>query len=626
MQTVLSGPDGGTTVSAQTPVSAEGVAHLRIAVTGAKPWSPERPQRYTAAVTLRDEHSTTLDESRTEFGIRTVEVDARRGLRINGVPLKLRGACIHHDNGVIGAHTLDAAEDRRIRLLKESGYNAIRSAHNPLARATLRACDRHGVLVMDELTDVWRRPKVTNDLADEFDTWWERDLESMIAKDINHPSVIMYSIGNEIAETATERGIEMNRRLAERTRELDPTRLVTNCINGFLNLISPQNDAKLAEKRAAQKKAGEAPNKNLILVLNYLMAVLERTLKYIVRLPTVDRRTRDAYGAVDVAGYNYMSGRYRLDRKRHPDRVIVGSETNPNDTVAIWKDIDTLPNVIGDFTWTGWDYIGEAGYAAVHYDEPRKLFSPWPGLLAGMPVIDITGHRQTQSYLNEIVWHLRRGPYIAVQPVNHAGQKKSCRPGRTDSIRSWTWEGFEGRDAIVEVHADATRVELLLNGVSVGTEPAGPKKGYRTHFTVPYRPGELTAIAYDSAGREIGRDALASARHGLRLKVASETEALAADGHDLAYLPIELTDDDGVLRPLADREVHVAVSGAGRLLGFGSAQPITAEGFSSDRHSTYYGRALAVVRAGHDAGEVSVTVSADGCEPVTIVIPVRPAT
>lgn len=620
---------GGIAVSAETEVSIgpgdTKTVRQQASVPRAELWSPDTPSLYTGRLILTDGPET-LDQATDEFGIRTLDVDAHRGMRLNGSAVKLRGACIHHDNGVIGAHTLDAAEDRRIRILKESGYNAIRSAHNPVARATLRACDRHGVLVMDELTDAWRRPKVTFDASREFSEWWERDLESMIAKDFNHPAVVLYSIGNEIAETATHRGIELNRRLAERTRELDSTRLVTNCINGFLNLLSPMDDEKLAKKDAAKQESGEAPNKNLILVLNYLMGVLEKTLKYIVRLPVVDKRTRDAYAAVDVAGYNYMVGRYRGEAKHHPGRVIVGSETNPTETVAIWREIDRLPYVIGDFTWTGWDYVGEAGCAAIQYDQRRRqIYVPWPGLLAGTPVIDITGCRQTQSYQNEIVWHQRRGPYVAVQPVNHAGQARAARVGRTDSIRSWSWEGHEGSVAIVEVYADADRVDLLLDGVKVGSEPAGAVRGYLSTFSVPYRPGELTAVAYDAGGREVGRDTLTSAGAGLQLRAEPECDALVADGADLAYIPIMLTDDAGTIRPLCDREVTVQVSGAGTLLGFGSAQPITEEGFSSERHSTYYGRALAVVRSGHEVGDVTVTVSAEDCLPLTVVIPVSAA-
>ena len=586
-------------------------------------WSPETPRLYAASALLTDAASgDVVDEARTSFGVRTLELDAARGLRINGASVKLRGACIHHDNGVIGAHTLDAAEDRRIRILKESGYNAIRSAHNPASTATLRACDRHGVLVMDELTDAWWRPKTTFDASKEFEQWWEPDLEAMIAKDFNHPSVVMYSIGNEIAETATTRGIELNRRLADRTRQLDSTRFVSNCINGFLNLISPMDDEKLAQKNAAKRKSGEAPNKNLIVVLNFIMGILDKTLKYIVRLPVVDKRTRDAFAAVDVAGYNYMAGRYRHDASRNPNRVIVGSETNAVNTVAIWKTIERLPQVIGDFTWTGWDYIGEAGYAVVRYNEKRKMYAPWPGLLAGTPVIDITGYRQTQSFINEIGWHLRSGPYIAVRPVNRAGEKRTARVGRTDAIRSWSWDGCEGRVATVEVYADAHHVDLFLDRARVDSKPAGPRNGYLALFTLPYRPGQLTAIAFDRRGRELGRDTIESAGAGLRLQADPEAETLIADGADLAYIPIALTDDEGIVRPLMDRVVTVDVTGAGTLLGLGSGNAITEEGFSSNRHSTYFGRALAVVRAGHHAGEITITVSAAGCEPSTVVIPV----
>ncbi|MBL7487543.1 DUF4982 domain-containing protein [Frankia sp. AgB1.9] len=624
--TTLQGPSAITGPIEQRLSVASGetkTLRQRVEVLAPELWSPESPRLYTATVVLAD-GDRVVDEAAVDFGIRTLTVDDRQGLRINGEPVKLRGAAIHHDSGVIGAHTLDAAEERRVRILKESGFNAIRSAHNPVSRATLRACDRHGILVMDELTDVWWQPKSGADYSEEFEQWWERDLESLVAKDFNHPSVVLYSIGNEIPETATARGIQRNREMAERTRELDPTRLVTNCVNGFLNLIFRKKRAEGTGERPVERKDDATPNKNLIAVLNLLMGVLHPALRHIVRLPAVDKRTRDAYAALDVAGYNYMIGRYRKDAKIHPGRVIVGSETGPTDTVAVWREIESRPHVIGDFTWTGWDYIGEAAIAVLPYGRRPTLFGPWPSLLAGEPVIDITGHRQTQSYLNEIVWHLRTDPYLAVQPVNHSGEKQYSNAWRsTNSIHSWSWEGCEGRTAVVEVYADAHRVELLLNGNQIGAGPAGPDKGYLTTFSVPYRPGDLTAVAYDADGKELGRDTLTSAGADLRLQVRPERAELQADGADLAYIPIALTDAAGTVRPLADRVVTVDVTGAGELLGFGSAQPVTDEGFSDRRHSTYWGRALAVVRAGHETGEVTVTVTTDGCEPKSVVIPVR---
>ena len=358
--------------------------------------------------------------------------------------MKLRGACIHHDNGVIGAHTLDAAEDRRIRILKESGYNAIRSAHNPASRATLRACDRHGVLVMDELTDAWWRPKVTFDISQEFEEWWEKDLESMVAKDVNHPSVILYSIGNEIGETATERGIELNRRLADRTRELDPTRFVTNCINGFLNLIGPTDDEKLGPEERREPGDGRGAEQE----------------------PHRHPQLPDGRAGEDAAPPGPPPRRRQADpgrlrrprrrrvqlhvrplpdrRRKHPVRVIVGSETNPVDTVTIWREIENLPHVIGDFAWTGWDYIGEAGCAVVRYDERRQLYAPWPGLLAGTPVIDITGHRQTQSYLQRD----RMAPERGARHRGAAGQplrREAHRSGRAHRLRSAAGAGRAAR-------------------------------------------------------------------------------------------------------------------------------------------------------------------------------------
>ena len=606
------------------PAGGSATARQDIEIADAALWSPATPQLHRAATRIVA-GGTTIDAAGEDFGIRMVTATARHGLRINGTPVKLRGAAIHHDNGVIGAHTLDAADERRIRILKESGFNAIRSAHNAASRSLLRACDRHGVLVMDELTDAWFRPKVLNDYSQDFAQWWERDLEALVANAFNHPSVIMYSIGNEIAETATPRGIEMNRRIADRARELDPTRLITNGINGFLNLISPQDEEKLARKAEAARETGENPNKNLIGVLNLIIGILDRMLDKIVRLPAVDKRTRDAFAALDVAGYNYMVGRYELDAKLHPDRVIVGSETRAAHTVKIWKQIENLTHVIGDFAWTGWDYIGEAGLATKQYGTTkRSIYHPYPALLAGEPVIDITGFRQTQSYLNEIAWHLATGPHIAVEPVNHSGETVVKTGWRaTNSIPSWSWEGCEGRQATVEVYADAARIELHLNGDTIGTAKSGQDGDYLTKFTLPYQPGDLTAIAYAADGTEIGRRTLTSAGGSLRLHVQPEKTTLVADGQDLAYIPVELTDDGGILRPLADRTLTVSVEGAASLLGFGTGEAITTEGFASSAHQTFNGRALAVVRAGHEPGEVTVTVQGAGVEPRSVLLRVE---
>lgn len=624
--TAIAAPDGTTVATIEDDLeigaATDTTVRQQVSIPRAALWSPETPRLHVASVTVLDD-DTVLDTVSDDFGVRTLSADPKNGLRINGTPVKMRGAAIHHDNGVIGAHTLDAAEDRRIRLLKAAGFNAVRSAHNPASRALLRACDRHGVLVMDELTDAWFRPKVKHDYSEHFEEWWERDLEALVANAHNHPSVVMYSIGNEISDTVTSRGVEMNRTLAKRVRELDPTRLSTNSINGFLNLIAPQDDAKIAAQQEKSKNSDENPNRNLIRVLNLILGILDKLLDRIVRLPAVDKRTRDVFAEVDVAGYNYMVGRYELDGRLHPHRVIVGSETRAALTAKIWPQVERLPYVIGDFAWTGWDYIGEAGLATKQYGtKKRSIYQPYPALLADEPVIDITGFRQSQSYLNEIAWHLTKGPHVAVEPVNHSGEPVVQTGWRTtNSVPSWSWAGCEGREATVEVYADAARIDLLLDGRVVGTAPGGRDDLYLSKFTLPYAPGALTAVAYEADGTEIGRETLVTAGPELRLHVEPETPELRADGADLLYLPILLTDAAGTVKPLADRDVTVTVDGPATLLGLGSAEAITTEGFASESHRTFFGRAQAVLRAQHEPGDVTVTVSAAGCEPVSLTVP-----
>ena len=615
---LLEAPDGSLTGPIQSTQKVAAGSTVRVSqlvvVEGAMLWSPDSPNLYTAtaAVSLGEE---VLDTAQDDFGIRTISADSKNGLLINGKSVKLRGAGVHHDNGVIGAHTLDAAEERRVRLLKESGYNAIRSAHNPASRALLRACDLHGMLVMDELTDAWTRPKVAFDYSQYFTDWWERDLEAMISNAFNHPSVIMYSIGNEISETATPKGIATNRAIASKAKSLDSTRLITNSINGFLNLIAPTDEEKLAAKALEAKEKGENPNKNLIGILNLLLGILDKIMGPLMRMKAVDEKTKDAFADVDVAGYNYMVGRYEMDGKLHPDRVIVGSETRASLSIPAWKAAEKLPHVIGDFTWTGWDYIGEAGLATKQYGTTkRRIYHPYPALLAGEPVLDITGFRQTQSYLNEIGWHLSRGPHIAVEPVNHAGEKVVKTGWRaTNSISSWSWDGCEGRVATVEVYADCDRIVLRLNGKKVGSAKCGRDGDYLTKFKVRYQPGELTAVAYEKDGTEIGSSTLVSASTSLEIDIQPETYAIRADGSDLCYVAIQLTDENGILRPLADRALSVQVSGAATLLGFGSAEAITTEAFASTTHKTFNGRAMAVLRAGLAEGPATISVSADDC-------------
>ena len=587
-------------------------------------WSVDSPNLYTCSTKIVDGENV-IDEDRETFGIRTLALDSKQGLRINNEGIKLRGGCIHHDNGVIGSCTLEAAEDRRVHLMKESGFNAIRSAHNPMSKAMLDACDRHGILVMDEFSDVWFRAKTKYDYSFYFRDWWERDIQAMVDKDYNHPCVVLYSIGNEITETAIPEGVEFSRKLAEKVRSLDCSRFTINSINGWLSYFTVlgQKVNKKKKVEETKKPAVSENEKTTDANINPVMNLMNKLMDIIVSLPGVEHCTKESFATVDVAGYNYMAGRYKKDGKRYPERVICGSETFPPEIAKNWRLVKKLPHVIGDFSWTGWDYLGEAGLGTWQYGMNQALFKPYPCILADSPMIDITGHRQTQSYIHEIVWGLPKEPYIAVQPVNHSGEKPSKSVWRgTNAIDSWTWDGCEGKAAVVEVYADADQVELFLNGKTLGKKSTGDDHDYKAVFKTSYRPGELIAVSYTKDGKEIGRKSLKTARQQLHLHVHSEVSKLQADGADLAYVNITLADENGIVNPLADRKVTVHVEGVGSLLGFGSANPFTEESFTDNEHTTYQGRALAVVRAGLETGTVKMTVSTEGCETKVLTIPV----
>ncbi|WP_052721077.1 glycoside hydrolase family 2 TIM barrel-domain containing protein [Actinoplanes rectilineatus] len=580
-------------------------ARLELAVPAPLLWSAERPHLYDATIRLstggrvRDEHA-------ARIGLRTIEVSGRGGLRVNGVPTLLRGANVHHDSGVLGAATFRAAEFRRVRILKENGFNAIRSAHNPASRDLLDACDELGMYVMDELYDGWYDHKSEHDDAPHFAATWQADAGAMVVKGRNHPCVIMYSIGNENSEPATPYGVETARRLAEHVRALDPDRPVTMGVNLMAATLSWPTTVKDAP---AQQPAGKAAPPLNSTMVNVLTNQFGRLMKTVPRLKRADKATRAVFDLLDVAGYNYGTVRYETDARLHPDRVIVGTETMPGDIAANWALIRRLPNVIGDFIWSGWDYLGEAGIGTWAYGTRRGgLHKPYPQLVAGCGAIDITGVPGAPAYLAQAVWGLLDAPVIAVRPPDVVGRPVSRTAWRsTDAVPSWSWRGCSGLPTEIEVYSADDEVELLINGQPVGRRPAGRDHGFVARFPAVYQPGEITAVGYH-AGIENGRSSLHTA--GMtRLRLTADDVELAADGHDLAFVQVELADENGVPEMLDDDLIQVSVDGPATLAGFGSAAPATEESFTVAEHSTYRGRALAVVRAGHETGDVVVTAT-----------------
>ncbi|WP_262059482.1 glycoside hydrolase family 2 TIM barrel-domain containing protein [Streptomyces sp. STR69] len=591
----------------------------RLYVRAPLPWSPASPTLYTATVALKD-----LDSETVTFGIRSLSLDPEHGLRINGETVKLRGACVHHDNGVLGAATFARAEERRVHLLKDAGFNALRMSHHPMSKAMLDACDRLGMLVVDESFDVWTSGKSEFDYSLHFPEWWERDIEAMVAKDVNHPSVIMYSIGNEIPETGTPAGAVRGRELAEKVRSLDPTRYVTNAVNGMLAVLSELG--KLRQSQAKAAEAGEDEGEGEDKGINTLMADAGDMMNAISASGLVTEKTTESFAVLDVAGMNYAEARYALDRDLFPNRIILGTETFPTRIDGNWRLVEQHGHVIGDFTWTGWDYLGEVGIGRPQYLTPGagrpSHTAPYPYLVAGCGDLDITGHRRPASYYREIVFGLRTQPYIAVRRPEHHGRSWAGTPWAwSDTVATWTWPGFEGEPVTIEVYGDADEVELLANGDSLGRRPVGEDQRFRTEFDTSYEPGELLAIAYRD-GSETGRHTLRTATGPVGLRAEADRPVVAADGGDLAYVSLTLTDPDGTLHTGADRPVRLEVSGAGVLLGFGSADPVSEERFDATERRTYEGRALAVLRP-TGPGKIRLLASAPECDPVEVLVTVE---
>lgn len=579
-------------------------------------WDAENPQLYLCETVLESQGEE-LDRSETEVGICKLQLDPIHGLRVNGKTVKLKGGCIHHDNGVLGAATYYDAEERRARKLKSAGYNAIRSAHNPISPAMLRACDKVGLYVMDEFTDIWLQNKTDYDYAEYFTEWWERDVEAMVRKDYNHPCVVLYSIGNEIPETGGVRGAAWGRKIAEKIRSLDHSRYITDGINVMLS-IKDHMDRIMQDIQAADT-ARQGSDINEAMTARF--AFMDKILKH----PMVDDALAEVSDALDVVGYNYAANRYEQDHERYPQRIIVGSETGGNALDKNWALVEKLDCVIGDFCWTAWDYLGEVGIGRVVYEEDQEtgFYGGYPWISAFCGDFDLVGNRLPISYWREIIWgHRGYTPYIAVKkPFRYEHKVKSAMWGWTDSVSSWTWPGFEEKPVVVEVYSNAEEVELIVNGKSLGRKSVGDDtRGYYTTWETVYAPGTVEAVAY-CGGQEVGRYAIQTAGNPA-ICLSAEREQIHAGTDDLLYVNVELVDADGLINSASDREITISVEGPLTLLGSGSANPETTESYLDATHKTYFGQMLAVFRAGDDVGIARITASAEGMEPVVLEIPV----
>lgn len=602
---------------------SDGEAVFTLTLDNARLWTPETPNLYTCRVSFAD------DEVTETFGVRKVEWGTD-GFLLNSKRYIIQGACIHHDNGLLGAVCDPDAVARKVRLLKENGYNAIRSAHNPCSKALLAECDRQGMLVMDEYIDHWYIHKTEHDYVDYFAEWWQQDLTDMVEKDYNHPCVVLYSTGNEVSETAQKRGITLTKEMTDFLHGLDDSRPVTCGVNIFFNFLSSigfgvysdEKAKKEAERAEKAKQRGEKAAKKKAVgsqFFNNLAGLLgDEFMKRGATLHSCDVKTRDAFANMDIAGYNYGIYRYKHDLKKYPQRLILGSETFCNDAYKFRELAKQEPRLVGDFVWAGMDYLGEVMVGSWEYADYAETFDGGPGWVsAGSGRIDLTGKPLGEALYTRVALEADNGPYIAVCPVNHTGDRHSPSAWKmTNAMPSWSWTGCEERKANVEVYARAARVELVLNGHTVGSKTL--KNDCLARFSIPYESGTLEAVSYDAADHEIGRCKLQSAGGTTRLTLDAE-EPTVKPGH-LCYIRLRYTDENGITKPLARGNIQVQVRG-GTLVGLGSACPFNKHSYLDSETDTYYGEALAIVRMGD--GDAMTIAASDGEYSAELTAPVQ---
>jgi beta-galactosidase len=581
---------------------------VNLRVADAVLWDIDNPFLYSLNCELKS-GDTVCDSDSVSFGIRTVSVSPQEGFKLNERALKLKGGCIHHDNGVLGAVSLYDSEYRKLKLHKDNGYNAVRCAHNPPSRDMLTACDRLGLLVINEAFDMWRMAKNPNDYHLFFEDWWERDMTAFITRDRNHPSVIIWSTGNEVAERGgLSGGYDIARQLAQRARQLTRTRFVTNALCWFWNGLGDED-----AERARQENG------------------------YTERIWS--ERTEDFASCLDIAGYNYLYERYEADGKAYPKRVICGTESFPMTIDLLWQEVERLPHVIGDFTWTSFDYLGEAGIGRGELSDTAegtnetvqgRLSShtaEYPWRLAFDADFDICGFGRPQLAYRRIVWGSDE-TFIAVKNPAGYGKKETVSPwGWPSRASHWSWSGWEGKPVWLDVYSAAEEVEIFINGISKGKRPAGKKNRYTASFDLVYEPGELTAVSITN-GAEVSRQTLHTAGKAVSLKLTADRTELPADGCSLAYITVESVDANGNRVPDCEVPVTAAIDAplytdTASLAGFGSAQPITCENYTTGTFTSYEGRLLAVVRAGYEPGEVRVTAVSEGLASGEVVLTVR---
>ena len=568
LKAILQDENGEHTAARQTTIDLDANSEKEViqSLVVANPllWTPGAPHLYKAQVQVM-QGKKIIDYSETAFGIRTIKFSAENGFQLNGKTVKLNGGCVHHDNGCLGAAAFNRAEERKVELLKAAGFNAVRTAHNPPSEAFLDACDRLGLLVIDEAFDCWKIGKTKHDYAQYFNAWWKQDLEAMIKRDRNHPSIIMWSIGNEIVERGSRDAVETAAMLRNAIKQMDTTRPITSAV------VNTGKDWYLLDTLFAQH---------------------------------------------DVAGYNYQLHSAPADHQRVPGRMVVHTESYPRDAFANWKLVQNNSYIIGDFVWTAIDYLGEAGIGRNYYsgetsgEHWENDFFPWHGAYCGD--MDLTGWRKPIAHYRSMLYNNKEKLYLAVKEPNPEPlQIKTTWWSVWPTWESWNWTGFEGRDIEVEVYSKYPAVRLYLNDKLIGEKLTSIDQEYKAVFAVPYLPGTLKAVAVEN-NREVASAILKTAGDAANIQLTADRKTITADGQDLLYVNIEITDKAGVVQPNADSRLHIEIDGPGTIMGIDNANLKDTDPYTGNTRKAWHGRALAIIRSTQDAGNINLKVSAPG--------------
>jgi len=548
----------------QLPANSEKEVEQIVQVSKPLLWTPETPHLYQAQVRI-EKNKKVVESIKTNFGIRSIKFTTENGFQLNGKTMKINGGCVHHDNGCLGAAAFDRAEERRVQILKSAGFNAIRTSHNPPSEAFLDACDRLGMLVIDEAFDGWKEKKNDYDYSILFDAWWQRDLEAMVQRDRNHPSIIMWSIGNEVIERKKPDAVTIAKMLVDCVHKNDPTRPVTSAMTTWdsdWNVFDP------------------------------------------------------LFAVQDIGGYNYQLHRALSDHERVPSRVIVQTESYPRDAFANWKMVQSHNYILGDFVWTALDYLGESSIGRWYYpgDVPGEHYQgkmfPWHGAYCGD--IDLTGWRKPISHYRSMLYNENEKLYMAVREPNpDSGKIKTTGWAVWPTWESWTWPGYEGKQLEVEVYSKYPKVRLYLNQKLLGEQSTTEEQQFKATFSVPYTKGELKAVGVVD-NKEVETTVLHTSGDADKIKLIADRTKIVANGQDLSFVTVEVTDKDGKLQPNAENRLEFNISGPGIIAGVDNGNIKDIDPYVGTSRKAWHGRALVVIRSTRSPGIIKLTVSSKG--------------